>query len=453
MTEEARTVDINNPEILLVSGALLRPALAAEAARYVNGDDFEDKRLGKIWTAIVAMLAEGLKENDIDVVGVGKRFAKEPTVQRKVALYCSSLLDGMPRMTSLVILAQRVRRRATMRLALVEMRAIATELKTQIDSNDGEMADLDSRLTGLSVAVTTRSDVNTNRTQYKDVVSDIVRYLDGLSSGDTSMFIPTGIPTVDRKLGGGLRPGQLHVVLGGTGSGKTAFASQLCDSAVAHGRRSLLFSMEVDPFDVYIRDVERVAGKSRWDLRFAHKRESAQSAFIAAHTTLLERPLSKVVYGEPISVEGIRQAILTERVRGGRVEMIAVDHAQVAKPSPGDLKTMPRYLQVKGTAEGLRALARQLNVAVVLTAQLNPPAKGETPTMAMVRESKDINNAAEVVMLIWHEKAEGVNGDMLTTDSWLLLEKVRAGQEGRVKIYYRGECYRFEEPSEGAWLA
>jgi replicative DNA helicase len=446
--QRTETIDHNDPEILLVASALLRPALAAEAARYVNEEDFEDSRLGKVWTVIVAMIEEGLKENDIDVVGVGKRFSTVPSVQRKVAHYCDQLMDGLPRATSLVMLAQRVKRRATMRLALGEMRKIATELKSQIESNDGEMPDLDSRLTGLSVAVTTRSDTQTRRTQYKDMVGEVCRYLDGLSSGDTSMYIPTGLPTVDRKLGGGLRPGQLHVILGGTGSGKTALASQLCDSAVAHGRRALMFSMEVDPLDVYIRDVERVAGKSRWDLRYNHKREEAQAAFMAAHTTLLDKPLSKVVYGEPISVEGIRQAVLTERLRGGKVDMIAVDHAQVAKPSKEDKQTMPRYLQVKDTAEGLRLLARQLDVAVLLTAQLNPPQKGEKPTMALVRESKDINMAAEVVMVIWHEKGEGITGDTITTDSWLILEKVRAGQEGKVHINYRGECFRFEETAE-----
>lgn len=444
-------IDFNNPEILLVSGALIRPALAAEAARYVEASDFLDERLGRVWAAIVGMVDEGLKEEEIDAVGVGRRFSKVVEVQRKIALFCDSLVTGVPRMGSLVTFAQRIRRRATMRMALQEMRDIATALKTQIDSNDGEMPDLDVRLSGLSVTVNTRSDTTKRRTQYKDLASEVSRYFDGLSSGDKSQYIPTGIPKLDRYLGGGLRPGQLHVVLGGTGSGKTAFVSQLCDNAVAHGRRALMFSMEVDPLDVYIRDVEREAGRSRWELRTEQGslKEEAQSAIGRAFNTLLNKPLSKIVFGEPVSLEGIRQAVLTERVRGGKIDMIAVDHAQVALPSDGESKTMPRYLQVKSTAEGLRALARQLNVAVVLTAQLNPPPKGEEPTMAMVRESKDINNAAEVVVIIYHKKEEGIDGEMFIQDSWLLVEKARAGREGRIPIKYRGEVFRFEEPALG----
>ena len=448
VNEEARTVDLNNPEILLVSGALLRPALVAEAARYVEMADFEDLRLGKLWDCIVGMVNEGLKEDQIDEIGVARRFVKDPAVQTKVMAYLATLTAGMPKMTSLVVLAQRVRRRATMRLALTNMREIATDLKDQIASNDGEMPDLDVKLSGLSVAVTTRSDVNTRRAQFKDSAKEVMAYFDGLYSNDKKMYIPTGIPKLDRKLGGGLRPGQLHVLLASTGGGKTALASQLCDEAVKHGRRAMLFSMEVDPMDVFIRDVERRAGVSRWELRKDHAKDAAHAALTEAAMTLMAAG-GKIVHGQPISIEGIRQAVLTERVRSGKIDMIAVDHAQVAEPSKSDLKTMPRYLMVKGVAEGLRMLARQLNVAVLLTAQMNAPGKDEKPTMENVREGKDINNTAEVVITLWHDKGEGIDGEPVINASWLTVEKCRAGTCGRIEIVYKGETFSFGEKSNG----
>lgn len=106
---------------------------------------------------------------------------------------------------------------------------------------------------------------------------------------------------------------------------------------------------------------------------------------------------------------------------------------------------MPRYLAVKGVAEGLRALARQLNVAVVLTAQLNPPPKDVEPSMHQVRESKDINNTAEVVMVIHHVWSDGLDGERIVTDSFINIEKIRAGKAGKVHVRYRGESFRFEE--------
>jgi len=439
--------DINNPEVLLIAGALLNPPLASEAAQYVEPEDFTDQRLKLIWTAIIGMLDEGVKPDNIDPVGVGKRCGDNAEQQMKVAQFCDSLVSQMPRLSSLVMSAHRVRRRATMRLALERMREIATDLKQQIEAGDGDAPDLDEHLAGLSIAVTKRADRQTKRVTFKDMAREVLLYFDKLATHDTSTSIPTGLPKLDDWLGGGLRPGQLHVVLASTGDGKTAFASQICDHAVEHGKRALMFSMEVDPQDIFVRDIEREAGVSRWDLRYANTKDETITKLSTAMGTLLEKDNHKIVYGEPVSVEGIRQAVLTERLRTGPIDLVVVDHAQVTLPSKQDLKTMPRYLAVKATAEALRALARQLNVAVVLTAQMNPPPKGESPSMTMVRESKDINHAAEVVIVLWHEKDFNVDGSVFINKSWLRVEKARAGREGKIEVRYNGKIFRFEEMS------
>ena len=439
-----------HPELTLVAGALVHPALAPEAARYVEPDDFEDGRLKMIWTAITGLIEDGKTAEEIDPMAVGRRCATSVAVQRKIALFCGELLDKYPRQVSLVASAQRIHRRATMRSTLERMRAIAVDLKREIDSDDGDIEDLDERLASLSIEVSTRSDTANRRTVHTDYAREIGRYFDSIASGPSNEAIPTGITRLDRRLGGGLRPGQLHSILGGTGSGKTALASQICDEAVRRGNRAIMFSMEVDPVDVYIRDVERAAGRSRWDLRspFSATRENATEALVRAQAQLMSQSEGKVVFGEPMSIEGIRQAILTEQLRSGRVDVVAVDHAQVALPSPHESATMPRYLQVKGVAEGLREIAKRYNVAVVLTAQLNPPPKGERPSKDHVREGKDINNASEVVVIIWHEKEEHEE-DVILVNSWLIVDKARAGVEGKVRVRYRGECYRYEDPDEG----
>lgn len=438
-------LDIQNPEVLLVAGALLKPALAAEASRYVDEADFHDKRLGRIWAKINEMINEGLKDDAIDAVSVSRRFGNDPESQRKVARYCGDLLD-MPVMKSLVVLAQRVRKRSTMRNVRTELEKLHEELDREIESADGDIPNLDERLGDLSISVTKKLDSTQRRTTYQQYTKEITNYLDDLASSNGN-YIPTDIPKLDSKLGGGLRPGQLHAILGGTGGGKTALASQLCDAAVKHGYRAIMFSMEVDPFDVYIRDVERRAGRSRWDLKDPGMKDFATAALIQAHAELANMT-GKIVYAEPISIEGIRQAILTERLRGGPVHLVAVDHAQVALPSAKDKASMPRYLVVKGVAEGLRALARNLKVAVILTAQLNPPArdkdgKSREASMEDVRESKDINNTAEVVLVISHKYEKD---DPIPIESAIKIEKIRAGRAGKVPIKYRGDIFRYEEP-------
>lgn len=442
-------IDVQDPEVVLVAGGLITPALAAEAARYVLPEDFFDKRLGIIWGALTKMLEAGVKPDAIDVVTVASKCAKSAATQRKIAIYASDLLDVFPKFSSLVNIAVKVHRRATMRLALTKMRELAVEIKEQLEAPSGDVEQMESKIAHLSLVVSERQDDTLRRTHFKDMVKEVGLYFDQLATGPSPTAIPTGIATLDFRLGGGLRPGNLHAILGCTGSGKTALASQICDNAEAVGKRAILFSMEVDSIDIYIRDVERTAGRSRWDLR-SHvmaTREAAVTDLVMAQGKLMNAP-GKVVYSEPLSVEGIRQVVLTEMARNGPVAVVAVDHAQVALPNADDKRSMPRYLEVKSTAEGLRRLARQLGVAVVLTAQMNPPAKGEKPRMALVRESKDINNTAEVVLIIWHDQEEGPDGAFHTTGSYIIAEKVRAGQAGRVKVTYNGRIFKFTDVHE-----
>jgi replicative DNA helicase len=439
----------NDAELMLAVGGMIKPTLVPVAAPLVEWEDFEDPVLGRIWRAIVELIDEG---KDPDILNVAKRGASDPEKQTRLAKHISGLMDQVPRLLSLEELARRVRRRATMRKVLSDMRGLAREIKDELESPDGDVVDLSERVGVIAVSAGARAESSLHRVEYRDVGGEISDYFDTLATSANKGHIPTGLYSLDRKLGGGLRPGQLHSILGGTGSGKTSLASQICDEAVKRGFRAIMFSMEVDPLDVYIRDVERAAGASRWDLRspIDQKREEAMTKLVEAQAGILNREAGKITYGEPMSVEGIRQAVLTEQMRGGKIDLIAVDHAQVAAPSKDESATMPRYLQVKGVAEGLRALARQLKISVVLTAQLNPSpvdrdGSTQRPSKDSVREGKDINNASEVVILIWHQKSQA-GEDTIIHGTKLIIDKARAGQEGSVEVRYRGEMFRWEEP-------
>jgi replicative DNA helicase len=441
-----KPVDQNSPETWLVAGGIIKPALIAEAAPLVTGKEFSDPRLGRAWDTLVEMINGGATEKDMDLAAIANRFTSKQATQKKVALFLSEVTDYFPKLTSLTATATRVRRRYILKTTWDELKILGGVIHDQLQSTDGEVKDLEERLAALSIKVASQSDVTTNRTTYQDRAIEVGKYFDALAAGPIGDCVPTGIVKLDKRLGGGLRPGQLHSILGGTGSGKTALASQICDEAVKRGHGAIMFSMEVDPVDVYIRDVERRSGRSRWDLRSYSEsvREKTQEALVAAQAAILNQSDGKVVYGEPMSVEGIRQTILTEQLRTGDIKVVAVDHAQVALPNKNETARMPRYLEVKSTAEGLRELARHLNVAVVLTAQLNPPPKGEPPSMSQVRESKDINNCSEVVMLIHHEREE-IGEDILISESWIKLEKGRAAVAGKVPVTYRGSVFRFED--------
>lgn len=451
----AKQLDANDPETILAAGAVMNPLAASEAGNLVVAADFYDKRLGRVWEAVLKLLANGAEPNSIDALVVAGAVAESATARTQFGIFCVELSTLFPRQPSLKYHANLVRRRATLRLAAQRLKDINAELEDQIAEPQGDVGTLEERLGGLTIELAKRSDVATGKTTYEDSSKEITTYFDDLRVGK-EYGIPTGIYDLDKRLGGGIRAGQLYVVAGQTGSGKTAFASQVSDYAVLNDKRVLMFSMELDPIDIFIRDAERVSQVSRWDLK-GHDGDAARLKLLeAGELNLLNRfkaGKGKIVFGQPMSVQQIRHAVLTEKMRGGRVDMIVVDHAQVALGAGGQKKNQPRYLEVKDIAVDLRLLAIQQKIAVLLTAQLNPSEAGVQPSMALLRESKDLANSADVVLLIWHQRlildeskedAHTPEDTIQTVKSWIVVEKIRAGMTGKLQVRYVGKHFRFE---------
>ena len=73
--------------------------------------------------------------------------------------------------------------------------------------------------------------------------------------------VPTGIPGLDRMLGGGLRPGRPYLVTGGTGSGKTLLGLTFLLEGVRRGEEVLLVAVDEPPSEI----IENVRSLD-WDL-------------------------------------------------------------------------------------------------------------------------------------------------------------------------------------------
>src|SRR5271157_1863287 len=77
----------------------------------------------------------------------------------------------------------------------------------------------------------------------------------------TDTRVPTGIPGLDRMLGGGLRPGRPYLVTGGTGSGKTLLGLTFLLEGIRRGEEVLLVAVDEPPSEI----VENVNSLG-WDL-------------------------------------------------------------------------------------------------------------------------------------------------------------------------------------------
>jgi replicative DNA helicase len=131
-------------------------------------------------------------------------------------------------------------------------------------------------------------------------------------------------------------------------------------------------------------------------------------------------------------------------VRDFGVKLIIVDYLQKIR---ADFRHEKKTYEIGEAAEGLKAMAKELDVPVVAAAQLNREPdkqgmKGRKPRLSDFGDSGQIEREIDVAVMIWHERKEK------SVQSWLVVDKNRDGPTDDIKIIFNRELTRFENYAE-----
>jgi replicative DNA helicase len=123
--------------------------------------------------------------------------------------------------------------------------------------------------------------------------------------------------------------------------------------------------------------------------------------------------------------------------------LIVVDYLQLISPTDG---TVPREQQVAEASRGLKALAKELEVPVLVLAQLNRSAEKENraPRLSDLRESGSIEQDADVVLMLNRPKEENDKFQVASGTMELFISKNRNGEVGDLKLTFLNSITRFE---------
>lgn len=215
---------------------------------------------------------------------------------------------------------------------------------------------------------------------------------------DGAAVCPSGLPSLDAALGGGLRAGELVLIAASTGVGKSSVLLSMCQAAADAGRPVLLSSMEMD----------RAAIGERWLLsggRVAHPPERLPDGERDAAWRAVERGRRERPSAELILIDDDRRQTcghIARRARSiDRIGLIAVDYLQLIE-SPAERET--RATELGRIAVGLRALGADLGCPVVAAAQLNRAPHADrtprAPRLSDLRESGALEATGDVVLLL-----------------------------------------------------
>jgi replicative DNA helicase len=256
---------------------------------------------------------------------------------------------------------------------------------------------------------------------------------DGAIPADT---VPSGFPSLDKLLGGGLRRGDLVVLGGDVGSGKSALALAIA-LRVAQQRRSALFYSGEMLVERVLERALAIEGRTRIDDLRRGTLDEVTRAGVGAAAIRLRDELPVV---ERMPVGGVT-AIADEVTAVRGVDLVLVDG--LSSLLPGVRATV----EEEATAvRSLKQLALDARVAVLLTTSLPhlAPRDDRRPLLDDFGANGAVKERADVVLSLFREgmydSARGIEG---ATE--LLVRKNRNGGTGYVDLYFYAQWMRFED--------
>ena len=257
---------------------------------------------------------------------------------------------------------------------------------------------------------------------------------DGAHATDT---ISTGFPSIDRVLGGGPRHGDLVVLGGDVGSGKSSLALAFALRAAQAGVATAFYSAEMS-MERLLERALAVEGRARVDdMRRGTLDELTRVGLGAAAIRLRDGAPNFHV----LPVGGV-EALRDEVRRAPRPRFLLVDGLQALVPS-----LRPLDEELASAIRALKQLALELDIAMVVTAHLPnfDRARGDLrPMLDDLGALGAVKQHADVILGLFREEMytfpTGIEG---ATELHVL--KNRSGATGYVDLYFYKQWMRFED--------
>jgi len=250
------------------------------------------------------------------------------------------------------------------------------------------------------------------------------------NNGGEDLGISTGYSDFD-QLTGGFRPGELIILAARTSIGKTTLALNIAERMAADGRAVAFFSAEMSEDEVMDRLISSAGRIKHAELRQGNYKPSIFAGIQSAAEKIYEMNLW-IDTTPNIKFFDLRNKARLLRNRG--VEIVFIDYLTLIRH--GDHRT-PRWERVGELSRELKSLAREIEAPVFVLSQLNRQAEGQKPALAELRQSGEVEENADMIILMHRDREEG--------DTTLNIAKHRNGPTGVVNLFLVQEQTRFEQ--------
>jgi replicative DNA helicase len=356
--------------------------------------------------------------------------------------YLSTLVKDTPSAANIVTYADIVRERALLR----ELITVGNDIASSAFHTEGRPATelVDEAEKRVFEIADKGAHGKAGFTQLKDICSPMIDRLDMLhQAGAEITGLSTGYTELD-KLTQGLQKGDLIILAGRPSMGKTTLALNIAENAAFNMQNPTpiaVFSMEMSTEQLALRFVSSLGQVSQGHLRNGRFSDDDWPRINSAIQQMSQAPV--FIDDTPaLTPTGVR-ASARRLKRQHDIGLIVVDYLQLMSTG-GSAEN--RTTEISEISRSLKALARELEVPVIVLSQLNRSVEqrpDKRPIMSDLRESGAIEQDADLIAFIYRD--EVYNPDSAKKgQADIIIAKHRNGEIGDLRLTFRGQFSRFE---------
>lgn len=409
----------------ILSVIISKPNKLYDISRIIKADDFYRETNRLIYQTVAEMV---IADEPLDMVNLSERLKRDGNLDKIGGLGVITDICQPEFVANVEAQAKIVADYAQRRRLIEKARILAANAQDMNQKPDEVACQIADDISGL----TTEASENTKTA--KDGVMDFASLVDKRVKRKGEL-LNTGLTDIDAKIKS-FEAGQLIVVAGRPGHGKTALAGTIAVNMALRGKKILMFSMEMSHEELLGRFVSRLGGISGEKLKEPSQMTPDDwSAYVTALNSVGELPIAINSQGDLTPADVANVATRWQRHNG--LDLIMIDYLQLMSSGK---KTDSRVQEVSYITRTLKNLAVRLKLPIILLSQLSRANDKENraPKLTDLRDSGTIEQDANTVLLIHRETS--LSADKKTIEvsnkTYVNIAKQRDGSCGTVMLTF-----------------
>jgi len=428
----------------LLGSLMLGKNVIIQVADFLKPEDFYRKTHQEIYSACLELFQKG---EPVDILSVSNRL-REKNLLEEIGgnSYLTELINSVPTPSHALNYAKIVHRKGILRDLIAASQEIGLIAFDETEDTDAILDKAEKRIFSIAQKGLTQEFV-----PVKSTLVDAFERIDKLSKHQGGLRgLPTGFTDLDNILAG-LQKSDLIILAARPTLGKSALALNFAANIAIHQKVPVgIFSLEMSRDQVVDRLISSLAGVDLWRLRTGRlSAEGEDNDFTRIQQALGILSEAPIYIDDAASPTVLQMKAMCRRLQAENgMGLVVIDYLQLMEPVNPYANPVQ---QVSENSRALKALARELNIPVLVVSQLSRAVEQRSPQiprLADLRQSGTIEQDADVVLFIYREDRYRPETPRKNIAD-IIISKHRNGPVGRVELYFDERSVTFRSLEKG----